>query len=470
LGEKIEIGAIYRALGQIYTAKKGKEKAKENFEKSISILGEIEAKYELAKTYLEAGRSNAFGYLERIVHLSKSKEIFKELEVEYYVGAVDLAFAEFFFDNEEYDKAEAFLEEAEKFFEESNEAKALELALELKAKLNKAQSWIEKKIDPESEYLFSSVITQDPQMLRILEKASGIKDSDITLLLEGETGTGKDLLAMAIHYESKRSNNNFVKVNCAAIPDTLLESELFGYKKGAFTGADQDKIGFFEQADAGTIFLNEIGDLHSRLQAKILDVIEDKVVTRIGEVKPRRVDFRVIAATNKNLDEEIAKGNFRSDLHYRLNVVKLTLPPLRERKNDIPVLIDHFLKKHSLKGRTKEITFEPEMMSVFASYDWPGNIRELQNEIMKLIVENNGNKLNRLSLSSRLHKNCEQSGNFSDKKGVPYHNRIAEYEKDLILKALEENDWIKEKAAKALRIPVNTLKNKIKKNNICRPI
>jgi tetratricopeptide (TPR) repeat protein len=330
LGEKIEIGAIHRALGQIFTARKEEQKAKENFEKSISILEQIGAKFELGKTYLEAVKSNAFEYFDRVAYFANAREIFRELESDYWLGQVTFAFCEMLFENGEYEKAGVYLKDAEKIFKRLNEEKESDLVLELKGKIDKAMSKVgSPQARYRTEYHFSDIITQDPQMLALIDEAKRFKDADVPILLEGETGTGKDLLAKVIHCESKRKDKRFVKVNCAAIPETLLESELFGYKKGAFTGADKDKKGLFEEADGGTILLNEIGDLPLRLQAKILDVIEDKEVTRIGEVKPRKADFRVIASTNKNLTEEVSKGDFRKDLYHRLNVVKLKLPPLR---------------------------------------------------------------------------------------------------------------------------------------------
>jgi transcriptional regulator with PAS, ATPase and Fis domain len=278
-------------------------------------------------------------------------------------------------------------------------------------------------------------------MLALLEEAKRFKDADVPILLEGETRTGTDLLAKVIHCESKRKNKRFVKVNCAAIPESLLESELFGHRKGAFTGADRDKNGLFEEADGGTIFLNEIGDLPIRLQAKILDVIEDKEVTRIGEVKPRKTDFRVIASTNKNLTEEVAKGDFRKDLYHRLNVVKLELPPLRKRKQDIPLLIKHFLANSNIQIDPQDLDFQP-----YLEYHWPGNVRELENEFRKCtsvseLIEglNRRNKTNINAISGKL----------------------MEMEKTEIIDAIKTTQDKKE-AAKLLGISLATLYRKIK--------
>ena len=442
LGEKIEIGAIHRGLGQIYTAKKDKEKAKNNLEKAISILEEIGAKFELGKAYLEAEESNAFEYFDRVAYFAKARETFKELESDYYVGKSTFAFCELLIENGEYDKAEVHLKDPEKIFKRLNENKDLDLVLELKSKIDKALG----KVGPpqtrhRTEYHFSDIITQDPQMLALIEEAKRFKDSDVPILLEGETGTGKDLLAKVIHCEGKRKNKRFVKVNCAAIPESLLESELFGHRKGAFTGADRDKNGLFEEADGGTIFLNEIGDLPLRLQAKILDVIEDKEVTRVGEVKPRKTDFRVIASTNKNLTEEVSKGDFRKDLYHRLNVVKLELPPLRKRKQDIPLLIKHFLANSNIQIDPQDLDFQPYLECL-----WPGNVRELENEFRKCT-----------SVSELIEGlNRRNKTNISTIPG-----KLMEMEKSEILEAIKTTQDKKE-AAKLLGISLATLYRKVK--------
>jgi len=267
------------------------------------------------------------------------------------------------------------------------------------------------------------------------------------------------LLAKVIHCESKRKNKRFVKVNCAAIPENLLESELFGYRKGAFTGADRDKNGLFEEADGGTIFLNEIGDLPLRLQAKILDVIEDKEVTRIGEVRPRKTDFRVITSTNKNLSEEVAKGDFREDLYHRLNVVKLKLPPLRERKKDIPLLIKHFLAEQQVScGDLDKLTYLQDCLGCH----WPGNVRQLANELKRLVSILNPFDLQKLLEElSRLNKTTDKANHgdsLSDKK--------AGLEKAEILEALGKFNNDREQAARFLGISKITLYRKMKSQNL----
>ena len=424
-------------------------KAKENFEKSISILDQIGAKFELGKTYLEAVRSKVFEYIDCILYYGNGREIFRELGSDYHAGMIALAFCEFLFENGEYGKAEVFLREPEKIFKRlsagstGKEKKGLDLVLELKSKINKALG----KVGPRepAEYHFSDIITQDPQTLELIEEARRFKDADLPILLEGDTGTGKDLLAKVIHCESKRKDKRFVKVNCAAIPETLLESELFGYKKGAFTGADRDKKGLFEEADGGTIFLNEIRDLPPRLQAKILDVIEDKELTQLGDVKPKRSDFRVIASTNKNLAEEVEKGNFREDLYHRLKAIELKLPPLRERKQDIPLLIKHFLANSNIQIDSQDLDFQP-----YLEYDWPGNVRELENELRKYTSAS--------ELIDGLNK-------WDKTEAKPTSGKLMQVEKAEILEAIKTTKDKKE-AAELLGISLTTLYRKIKLYNL----
>ena len=339
----------------------------------------------------------------------------------------------------------------------------LDLVLELKSKIHKTLGKVGSPQDSHrAEYYFSDIITQDPQMLALLEEAKRFKDLDLPILLEGDTGTGKDLLAKVIHCESKRKDRRFVKVNCAAIPETLLESELFGYKRGAFTGADRDKKGLFEEADGGTIFLNEIRDLPARLQAKILDVIEDKELTRLGDVKPRRGDFRVIASTNKNLAEEVEKGNFREDLYHRLKAIELKLPPLREKKQDIPLLIKHFLTEHKIPESSLKDLDKSTYLQESLGSSLPGNVRQLENELKRLVSvlsPFDGQKL--IEELSKLNKTKTEdtSGNFlPDKK--------AKLEKVEIREALKKCGGNKGKTAELLGISKATPYRKIKHYNL----
>lgn len=460
LGERVEEAACYRILGQIYSVRNDKEKAKENFYKSFRILEEIKAKYELAKTYLEAGKSNCFDQYERLKFLGRAEDIFKELESKYHLGSVNFVLSQLFFENREYEKSELFLKDAEKVFKELKEEKDLELVQEFRKKLGKLTGTVDTT-DPERRYAFSDIITQNKEMLDILEKAKQIKDTDMTVLIEGETGTGKDLLAKCIHYESKRKDKNFVVVNCAAIPETLLESELFGHKKGAFTGASFDKKGLLEEADQGTLFLNEVADLPLLIQAKLLGVIENKELTRLGETKPRRVDFRIIAASNRDLEEEVGAKRFRDDLYYRLKVISFILPPLRKRKEDIPLLINHFAALYSDNGNSE---LGNEVLEAFILHTWPGNVRELQNQIQRMISLGDGNwqldSIEKMEFMSNGKDNCSQSS---------LNELVSSYEKEQIFNALKNCDGTVIKAAKLLGIPWTTLKNKIKKYNLESP-
>lgn len=460
LGERVEEASCYRILGQIYSVRNDKEKAKENFYKSFRILEEIKAKYELAKTYLEAGKSSCFDQYERLKFLGRVEDIFKELESKYHLGLVDFALSQLFLENREYEKSELFLKDAEKVFKELKEEKDLGLVQVFKKKLGRLAGTMDMT-DPERRYAFSDIITQNKEMLDILEKAKQIKDTDITVLIEGETGTGKDLLAKCLHYESKRKDKKFVVVSCAAIPEALLESELFGHKKGAFTGASYDKKGLLEEADQGTLFLNEVADLPWLIQAKLLGVIENKELTRLGETKSRKVDFRVIAASNRDLEEEVRAKRFRDDLYYRLKVISFILPPLRKRNEDVPLLINHFFTLYSDNGDSE---LGNEILEAFTHHTWPGNVRELQNQIQRMISLSDGNgQLDSLEITEFMSNgkdNCSQSS---------LNELVASYEKEQIINALKNCDGTVIKAAKLLGIPWTTLKNKIKKYNLESP-
>ncbi len=235
-------------------------------------------------------------------------------------------------------------------------------------------------------YSLESIISVNPKVMEVLDLVSQIADSKATVLLEGESGTGKELVARALHYTSHRASGPFVVVNCSAIPRELLESELFGYEKGAFTGASRMKIGSFEMADDGTLFLDEIGEMPKELQAKILRALEGYRFMRVGGVESIEVDTRVVTATNKSLKEAVRAGAFREDLYYRLNVVTLRLPPLRERKEDIPLLVRHFLEKHKEESKGKPLKVPEEVLFLLGRYDWPGNVRELENCVVRAMV------------------------------------------------------------------------------------
>lgn len=323
----------------------------------------------------------------------------------------------------------------------------------------------------EESCVFPNVITRNEDMLHMLDRVMQVKDSPISILIEGETGSGKDLIAKTIHYNSVRAKKRFISVNCAALPETLLESELFGYKRGAFTGADRDKAGLFEEADGGTFFLDEIGEMPLSIQAKLLRVLEDQEVVRLGETKGRRVDVRVLSATNRDLKEAMESKAFRQDLYYRLSALTLRIPPLRERKDDVPLLIEHFLEREKRK-----VSLSTEVFSGLVEYDWPGNVRELENEIKKLaLLCDESGVVDGGLLSSKFFKDNGNSGS-PDISALDLSNQefslygfLEEYERKFILKALQENRWIKKHAASSLQIPESTLRLKMKQYGISKP-
>ncbi|MCH9032857.1 MAG: sigma-54-dependent Fis family transcriptional regulator, partial [candidate division Zixibacteria bacterium] len=300
--------------------------------------------------------------------------------------------------------------------------------------------------------------------------------------LTGETGCGKDLLAKAIHYNSNRKDKRFISVNCAALPEALLESELFGHKRGSFTGADRDKPGLFEEADGGTFFMDEIGDMPLSVQAKLLRVLEEKEIVRLGESVPRKVDVRVISATNKDLSQLIEEKLFRPDLYYRLSPVMFRIPPMRERRDDIPALIKHF------KGES-EVTFTAEAMRLLIAYDWPGNVREIENEVKKLCLICGENKIvdtdlltpkisGRSDTSFKGINGAKGTNRTNGSNGVAalevdeimqssgdgfsLYDFLAEHEIRFITRALRDSGGVKKHAAALLKIPESTLRLKIK--------
>lgn len=293
------------------------------------------------------------------------------------------------------------------------------------------------------------IITEDPEMKNILVLAGNLASNDITVLITGESGTGKELLARYIHKTSKRKNGPFVAVNCAAIPDNLLESELFGYEKGAFTGAVERKIGKFELANGGTILLDEIGEMSLTLQAKLLRVLQEKEIDRIGGKRPISVDVRVIATTNRDLQRECSEGRFREDLYYRLNVFPLRIPPLRERKRDIPVLALHFIKKYSAMTGKNIKGLTDEALQMLSERQWRGNVRELENVIQRATV---------IASSEMIRPEDLMFDSIERQQG---QGMIREMEKDLILKTLKEVKGNKTKAARILGVSVRTIRNKL---------
>jgi DNA-binding NtrC family response regulator len=328
---------------------------------------------------------------------------------------------------------------------------------------------IRLKKELQQTYGYDNLVGTSNAIKNIYDLIEKVADTDGTVLISGASGTGKELIARAIHYNSSRCDRPLVVINCGAIPEELLESELFGHEKGAFTGAYKSRIGRFEMANGGTIFLDEIGEMSPALQVKLLRVLQEKKFERVGGTKTIHVDVRIIAATNKNLTTAINKGKFREDLYYRLNVIPMKVPPLKQRKSDIPLLIDHFLKKFQ-KGAKKKITdFSPEAMDAMLKYDWPGNVREVENVIKRLTILCDDEVVTVDDLPEHIpHKGRAVRVVEEDflEKGVTLHDAVEDYEKRLILGALERSDWVKTKAAKLLNINRTTLVEKIKKQNL----
>ncbi|MCF7911983.1 MAG: sigma-54 dependent transcriptional regulator [Candidatus Cloacimonetes bacterium] len=289
------------------------------------------------------------------------------------------------------------------------------------------------------------------EIFRVIEKASR---TSATVLITGESGTGKELVTRAIHYQSKRSSAPFVPINCTAIPQELLESELFGYVKGAFTGAETSRAGFFQTADGGTIFLDEIAEMSLMMQSKLLRVIQEKEVYMVGSRKPAAVNVRIISATNKNLRNQVEAGLFREDLYYRLNVINIELPPLRKRGNDILLLINHFLRKHSLDMGTKLPALPENTLNLLQNYPWPGNVRELDNLIQRLVVMHNGESIKPADLPEYMKKTSNMPQN-------SLQRTLAEMENDYIKKVLEQTGNNKSEAARILGIDRKTLRSKL---------
>ncbi len=311
-------------------------------------------------------------------------------------------------------------------------------------------------------FSFANMIAGSRAMRAVTEMASRVAQSDATVLLAGESGTGKELLAKAIHFHSARGRRPFVTVNCAAIPEHLLESELFGHRRGSFTGAVADKQGKFELASGGSIFLDEVGELPLLLQVKLLRVLQEREIDKVGDPRPIKVDVRVIAATNRDLEKMITDGGFRDDLYYRLAVVSIRMPSLRERADDIPLLVDHFLDKHSERLARPRPAVEKTVYSAFNLYSWPGNIRELENVIERALVLDKDGVLGLDDLPERLSAREQRIGNL--RLELPDEGISLEtVERELLLAALEKHNWNQTRAAGYLGITRSTLLYRMQK-------
>jgi len=315
----------------------------------------------------------------------------------------------------------------------------------------------------EEKYSFENIAGKSPEMLKIFRMISQVCSTDSNILILGESGTGKELVARAIHYNSPRKKHPFIAINASAIPDNLIESELFGHKKGAFTGAAGDKKGKFQLAHEGTIFLDEIGDMKQELQVKLLRVIQEKEIDIVGGTMPVKIDVRLIAATNKNLEEEVKEGRFREDLFYRLNVIAIELPPLRARKSDLPFLVQFLIKKYAPHGKITGVT--KEVMDIFEKYYWPGNVRELENVIERGIVLSEGNLIDKDCLPGKMLDSLEKIKKIHidwPEEGIS----LEELEKDLIKQALLRANNNQTRAAELLSITRSALIYRMEKHGL----
>jgi two-component system response regulator PilR (NtrC family) len=337
-----------------------------------------------------------------------------------------------------------------------------------------------KRLEDENRYLktalwdkhqFGNIVGKSPSMHKVFDYIQKVTDSNATVLITGESGTGKEMVARAIHFSGARKNHPFVSVNCGAVPETLLESELFGYEKGAFTGADSAKIGLMEAADKGTFFLDEIFEAPLTVQVKLLRVLQEREMTRVGGIKPRRVDIRFIAATNKDLTEAVKNKTFREDLFYRIHVIPIQLPALRERREDIPLLVDHFIKKfneqHNRKLPIRGI--DADALNIMEAHHWPGNVRELENVIERAVVLEVEDTIQVHSLPDEIQRRAHKPVDFLpgiEKQPVDLEVTMEQIEKKILQGALEQSDGVISKAAKLLNLSFRSMRYRLQKHNL----
>ncbi len=342
---------------------------------------------------------------------------------------------------------------------------AVERALEKRTLLRQN---IELRAELQGRFRLDRLVGKAASMQRLFELVKRVAPAKTSVLIGGESGTGKELVARALHHLSPRADKPFIAINCGAIPDALLESELFGHVKGAFTGAHADKAGLFATADGGTLFLDEIGELSSQMQVKLLRVLQERKLKRVGGVHEEEFDVRLVAATNRDLEAEVERGAFRRDLFYRLNVIQLNLPPLRSRREDVPLLVEHFVRKHAAAlGRTLT-GIEPDALAALCDYDYPGNVRELENLIERAATLEVGDRITRASLPELTPKRTQQArtnlpaGSFPD-DGVDLEQLVADLERDLINRALEKASGVRKAAARLLGISFRSLRYRLAK-------
>jgi two-component system response regulator PilR (NtrC family) len=323
----------------------------------------------------------------------------------------------------------------------------------------------------QGRYKLGHILGKSVAMQRVFELLRKVATARTSVLLTGESGTGKELAARALHSEGPRAQKPFVAVNCGAIPDTLIESELFGHVKGAFTGASSHKQGLFEAADGGTLFLDEIGELSTAMQVKLLRVLQERRFKPVGGVEEKPVDVRLVAATNRDLEAEVGRGAFRQDLYYRLNVIQVLLPPLRQRKEDLPLLVEHFIKRHAGEMGKRVIGITPEAMAVLMAYDYPGNVRELENLIERAVTLETNALIGRDSLpplATRRAPTPSESAQTTEfpEDGLDLDRVIADYEREIVLKALARTGGVRKEAARLLHITFRSLRYRLAKLGI----
>jgi DNA-binding NtrC family response regulator len=345
---------------------------------------------------------------------------------------------------------------------------AVEKALQYKAL---KEENVRLKRELKQKYSHKNIIGTSQAIEKIFSLIDKVADTDSTVLINGASGTGKELIARAIHYDSSRSDKPLVIINCGAIPEALLESELYGHEKGSYTGAHKARVGRFEMANGGTIFLDEIGEMSPSLQVKLLRVLQDQRFERVGGTKTIHVDVRIIAATNKNLTAAINDGTFREDLYYRLNVIPVKVPPLTQRRSDIPLLVSHFLKKFQKQGENRIDGFSTEATDALIEYNWPGNVRELENVVKRITILCENTTVDFTDLPEHIQQyslSVQDDEGALFEEGLSLDKAVKDYERKLILGAMEKSDGVKTKAAKLLKIKRTTLVEKIKKQNLSK--
>ena len=322
------------------------------------------------------------------------------------------------------------------------------------------------------QYQLEQLIGRSEPICQVMDFVRKVADSDSTVMIQGESGTGKELVARMLHFNSFRKDRPLVPVNCGAIPETLLESELFGHEKGAFTGATHTRMGRFELANGGTIFLDEIGEMSLPLQVKLLRVLQERSFERVGGNRTIQVDVRIVAATNQDLEKMVEEKRFRQDLFYRLNVIPIVIPPLRERRSDIPLLIEHFLARFNETKHTSVTGLEPETLRCLTEYDWPGNIRELENMVERLVVLKKHGMLSSVDLPDKIHRKPvpapelqEQFIRFNE-DGINLSREVEQYENQLIVEALRKANGVTTRAAQLLHLNRTTLVEKLKRKGV----